>query len=122
MSYTGFTSQTYCERVLLHSVSHSKIRNHIQTTTPSASLKPSSVMFVANKPGYKFVYSIRQNDRDITRLLAVFVENKKGYVVAYSCDSSLFRFLREVATRMLASFSVTSSEEDLVTNRRGCEA
>lgn len=79
-------------------------------------------MFVANKPGYKFMYSIRQNDRDITRLLAVFVENKKGYVVAYSCDSSLFRFLREVATRMLASFSVTRSEEDLVTNRRGCEA
>lgn len=72
------------------------------------------MIFVANKPGYKFVYSIRQNDRDVTRLLTVFVENKKGYVVSYSCDSSLFQFLREVANRMLSTFSVTSSEEDLV--------
>ena len=81
---------------------------------PSAVLKSYSVFRVANRDGYKFICSLQQKDRNETLLLVVLVEMKKGYVLSYSCESSLFRFLKDVALHMFASFQVKNSAEDLV--------
>ena len=69
---------------------------------------------VGNRKGSKFTYTCSRNGRNTTVLIIVFVENKKGYTITYVCASILYRQLRDIAFRMLNSFTILNSEEDSV--------